>query len=96
MFARSTTFQAEPASIDAGIAYMRDTVLPALEELGAAGMSLMVDRRFGRCIATSAWEPEADSSLGQAMPRCCRCLTMDRACSPGVKPQRRFDSSCPR
>ncbi|MUL49844.1 hypothetical protein FZI85_28660 [Mycobacterium sp. CBMA293] len=59
MYARSTTFQAEPASIDAGIAYMRDTVLPALEELGAAGMSLMVDRRFGRCIATSAWESEA-------------------------------------
>lgn len=55
VYARSTTFQAEPASIDAGVAYMRDTVLPALEELGAAGMSLMVDRRLGRCIATSAW-----------------------------------------
>jgi quinol monooxygenase YgiN len=59
VYARSTTFQAEPASIDAGVAYMRDTVLPALEELGAAGMSLMVDRRLGRCIATSAWESEA-------------------------------------
>lgn len=59
MYARSTTFKAQPSSIDAGIKYMHDTVLPALEELGAAGMSLMVDRHSGRCIATSAWESEA-------------------------------------
>jgi hypothetical protein len=38
---------------------MRDTIMPALEELGAAGMSLMVDRHSGKCIATSAWESEA-------------------------------------
>lgn len=59
MYARSTTFQAELSSIDTGIAYMRNSVMPALEELGAAGMSLMIDRRSGRCIATTAWESEA-------------------------------------
>jgi len=59
MFARSTTMQAQTSSIDDGIAYVRDTVMPALQELdGFIGVSLLVDRQSGRCIATSAWESE--------------------------------------
>ncbi|MGW6335556.1 antibiotic biosynthesis monooxygenase [Nocardia rhamnosiphila] len=59
MFARSTTIQAQPSAIDAGIAHMRDVVLPALREIpGCIGLSLMVDRDNGHCIATSAWESE--------------------------------------
>jgi heme-degrading monooxygenase HmoA len=59
MWARSTTIQAQTSSIDDGIAHVRDTVMPALEGLdGFIGMSLMVDRPSGRCIATSAWETE--------------------------------------
>ena len=58
MYARSTTIQA-PSSIDAGITHMRDTVMPALEDIdGCVGLSLLVDRTSGRCIATSAWESE--------------------------------------
>ena len=30
MYARSTTIQAQPSSIDAGIAHVRDAVMPAL------------------------------------------------------------------
>ncbi|MFD4407862.1 antibiotic biosynthesis monooxygenase [Nocardia sp. NPDC058499] len=59
MYARSTTIQAKPAAIDAGIAHMRDRVMPALEAMsGCIGMSLLVDRASGRCIATTSWESE--------------------------------------
>ena len=59
MYARSTTIQAQPTSIDAGIAHVRDTALPALEGIeGFVGLSLLVDRSSGRCIATSAWQSE--------------------------------------
>ena len=59
MYARSTTIQAQPSSIDAGIAHVRDTVLPSLEGTdGCVGLSLLVDRKSGRCIATSSWESD--------------------------------------
>ncbi|HEY1839652.1 MAG TPA: antibiotic biosynthesis monooxygenase [Mycobacterium sp.] len=71
MYARSTTIQAQPASIDAGIAHVRDAVLPAMSEIdGCVGLSLLVDRESGRCIATTAWDNEAamHASAEQARP----------------------------
>lgn len=59
MHARSTTIMARPDSIDAGIGYVRDEVMPMLLALnGCIGLSLLVDRSSGRCIATSAWQDE--------------------------------------
>jgi len=59
VYARTTTIDGEPSSIDAGIVQIRDTVMPMLEGLsGYIGLSLLVDRTSGRCIATSAWETE--------------------------------------
>jgi Antibiotic biosynthesis monooxygenase len=59
VYARSTTIQAQPESIDAGIALVRDEVMPALQDMaGCIGVSLLVNRQSGRCIATSAWETE--------------------------------------
>jgi hypothetical protein len=57
VYARSTTIQAQPLSVDIGIAHVRDVVMPALREIdGFVGVSLLVDRQSGKCIATSAWE----------------------------------------
>jgi heme-degrading monooxygenase HmoA len=59
VYARSTTIQADQSSIDAGTAHVRDEVLPALKQLdGFIGLSMMVDRESGLCIATSAWQSE--------------------------------------
>ncbi len=59
MYARSTTIRGTTAAIDAGIAYMRAEAMPAILEMpGSIGMSLLVDRDTGRCIATSAWRDE--------------------------------------
>lgn len=59
MYARSTTVHARPESIDAGIAHVRDEVMPALMGIdGYVGLSMLVDRRTRRCIVTSAWQSE--------------------------------------
>lgn len=60
MYARTTTIQADPAKIDEGIAHVRDQVVPMVTAMdGCVGMSLLVDRESGRCIATTSWRSEA-------------------------------------
>lgn len=60
MYARSSTIAAQLSSIDKGIAYVRDEVMPNLPgNEDWVGASLLVDRASGRCIATTAWESEA-------------------------------------
>lgn len=59
MYARSTTIMAMPESIDAGIAEVRDSVMPMVTQMeGCIGLSMLVDRSSGRCIITSAWRSE--------------------------------------
>ncbi len=56
MYARSTTFRGDPSAIDDGIAYTRDKVLPAVQQMdGCIGLSMLVDRHTGRCIVTTSW-----------------------------------------
>ena len=71
MYARTTTIQADRSKIDDGIAHVRDQVLPPVTAMdGCVGMSLLVDRESGRCIATTAWESEAalQASAEQVKP----------------------------
>ena len=57
MYARSTTFRGDPSALDDGIAYTRDKVLPAVQQMdGCLGLSTLVDRSTGRCIVTTSWD----------------------------------------
>lgn len=64
MYARSTTFLAQPGSIDEGVAYVDGEVRPALMAMdGCIGLSMICDRDSGRCIVTSAWSTEDAMSV---------------------------------
>jgi hypothetical protein len=57
VYARTTTIEATPSSIDAGVSYVRDAVMPLLAGMdGHIGLALLADRSSSRCITTSAWE----------------------------------------
>lgn len=59
MYARSSTIHARTSAIDEGIAHVRDEVMPAMRDIeGCMGLSLVVDRNSGRCIATSSWQSQ--------------------------------------
>lgn len=60
MYARSTTFHGRPDNIDAGIKFVVHEAGPMLDTIeGCRGLSLLVDRETGQCIATSSWSTEA-------------------------------------
>jgi heme-degrading monooxygenase HmoA len=60
VYARSTTFHGRPGNIDAGIAFVENEARPMLDKIeGCRGLSMLVDRETGQCIATSSWESEA-------------------------------------
>jgi quinol monooxygenase YgiN len=59
MYARSTTVHGNPQNLDQGVAYVRDQVMPMVEQMdGCVGLSMLADRASGRCIVTTAWESE--------------------------------------
>jgi heme-degrading monooxygenase HmoA len=59
VYARSTTFHGRPDNVDAGVAFIEKEVWPAISGIdGCRGLSMIVDRGTGHCIATSSWETE--------------------------------------
>ena len=59
MHARSNTIMGNPQTMDEGIAYVRDEVVPLLSGMaGFVGASILCERDTGRCIATTAWESQ--------------------------------------
>jgi heme-degrading monooxygenase HmoA len=67
VYARSTTFEGRAGNIDAGIAFVKNEAVPTLDSLeGCRGLSLLVDRETGQCIATSSWESESAMRAGDA------------------------------
>lgn len=59
MYARSTTITGDASRVDRLIGFVQDEVVPAMRATdGNVGLSLLVDRDSGRCIATSSWQSE--------------------------------------
>jgi quinol monooxygenase YgiN len=57
MYARTTTVHGRPQNLDDGVRYVREQVMPHVEQLdGCVGLSMLADRNSGRCIVTTAWE----------------------------------------
>jgi hypothetical protein len=68
VYARSVTYQARPETIDEGVAYVRDEVMPALTAMeGCTGLSMICDRESGRCIITSAWSTKEGRDASDQM-----------------------------
>jgi hypothetical protein len=60
MHARSTTIHGDPGSVDAGIAYVHDEVMPLVRRMdGCVGLSMLADRDSGHCIVTTSWRDGA-------------------------------------
>ena len=69
MYARSTMAQVRLSSIDAAVARVRDEMMPAvLAADGSVGLSMLVNRRSGRCIVTSAWRTAEAATAEERMP----------------------------
>jgi hypothetical protein len=78
MYARSTTVHADPQRIDAGIAHIRDEVMPAVQSMpGCMGLSMLCDRDSGRCIATTSWDSEESMSASREAVRAMREQAVD-------------------
>jgi heme-degrading monooxygenase HmoA len=59
MYARSTSIRGNLSNLDAGIAYVRDEVMPSVKRTdGCVGLSMLTDRESGRCIVTTSWVDE--------------------------------------
>jgi hypothetical protein len=56
MYARSTTIRGTAETMDAGISYIRDKVMPAVQQMdGCVGLSMLTERQAVRCIVTTSW-----------------------------------------
>jgi heme-degrading monooxygenase HmoA len=57
MYVRATRVQSPPDAIEKGIAYFKETVVPAVKAApGNAGAVLLVDRNTGSAVGVTMWE----------------------------------------
>ncbi len=61
VFARTAVHQGRPDRVDAVIAYLRDTAVPAILGMPTCvGMSVLASRQTGLAVISTAWETKAD------------------------------------
>ncbi len=57
MYLRVTAFKSDPAKLDAGVAYLRDKIIPSLKTApGFVGATCVVDREKSTGAASTLWE----------------------------------------
>jgi len=60
MIAKMRTLDVPPEHVEAGIGYLRSTMLPAAREVeGFRGMIGLVDRESGKAVTVTLWETDA-------------------------------------
>jgi heme-degrading monooxygenase HmoA len=65
--ARTNTLTGDPQALDEGIAYIRDEMMPLLQQRdGFVGLSMLCDRDSGRCVVTTAWADEEAMHASEA------------------------------
>lgn len=85
MFVRATTITADPTRLEAGIAYVRDTVVPAVAAIpGNHGLSMIADRATGTATVTTAWETtearaESEAALAPYRSKAVEAMGASRA-----------------
>jgi len=66
MYARMTTIQTQPGTLDEAIRIAQDAVLPAArQQPGFKGVLALVDYSTGKLIGITWWETEADMLAGE-------------------------------
>jgi hypothetical protein len=59
MYARSTSVHGDPRRLEEAIAFVGQKEFPAITGIpGCVGLSMLADRKTGRCIVSSAWADE--------------------------------------
>jgi heme-degrading monooxygenase HmoA len=59
MHARISTLEGSPDQIDEGLRYVRENVLPQLQQQdGFKGMAALADRQTGKTLGVTFWESE--------------------------------------
>jgi len=70
VYARSTTFHGRSDGVEAAIKFVANEAWPMFQGIeGCLGLSLLVDRESGLCIATSSWESEPAMRASDATVR---------------------------
>jgi heme-degrading monooxygenase HmoA len=67
MWARISTYEGSPGSIDESVAYARETILPKARQLaGYRGIYLVADRQTGKSMSITLWDREDDLRASEA------------------------------
>jgi heme-degrading monooxygenase HmoA len=67
MWARISTYEGSPDSIDESVTYARETILPKARQLaGYRGIYLVADRQTGKSLSITLWDREDDLRASEA------------------------------